>query len=142
MILFCDENIGTSVPSSLRSVGLPTLWAHKLGWLGKTDVDFLTIVGRKGWLVLSCNKKMLMVPEERKVLIESKIGVVFMTTGWTNPPTLLRLLLTNWPKLEEIDSLPRPFARFLSPNGRITSSFRNFSFSAARGVHHRGNHRK
>jgi hypothetical protein len=125
VILFCDEDVGTSVPSALRGVGLPALWTHKLNWRGKTDVDWLTIVGRKGWLVLSYNKKMLLVPDERQVIIDRKLGIVFLTKQLP-PPTLLRLLLQKWRALEVIDATPRPFAYFLSPNGRVSSRHRHF----------------
>ncbi len=79
MILFCDEDIGTSVPTALRGVGLPTVWIGSLKWRGKPDVYWLQVVGRKGWLVLSFNRKMLIVPEERETMIESKVGIVFLT---------------------------------------------------------------
>ena len=76
-------------------------------------------------LVLSCNKKMLLVPTERQAIVNDNVGIVFLTTGEERPARVLLTLLRRWDTLEEIDSAtPRPFAKFLSPNGRISDSYR------------------
>ena len=76
-------------------------------------------------LVLSCNKKMLTVPSELQAIIDNKVGIVFLTTGEERPARVLLTLLRKWDALELLDDTePRPFAKFLSPNGRISDSFR------------------
>ena len=37
---------------------------------------------------------------------------------------MLLVLLKKWQWLEEIDSLPKPFAYFLTPSGRVKSQYR------------------
>lgn len=127
MILLCDEDIGAGVPTALHLVGYETVSMVNAGWLSRPDVEWLAEAGRRGWLVLSCNKKMLQVPFERETIIREKVGIVFLTTGQERSATVLWLLLGNWDKLAQIDAdTARPFARFLSPRGRgrITDSYR------------------
>ena len=91
------------------------------------DVDWLTIAGRDGLLVFSRNKRMLEVPHERAAIVKENVGVVFLTNGQESPARMLRLLLNKWDLLNFLDDHePRPLASFLSPNGRLTTLFRNF----------------
>ncbi len=125
MILLCDEDIGTGVPNALHAVGYDAHSMVGMGWQGRPDVEWLALAGQAGMLVLSCNKKMLSVPSERQAIIDNKVGIVFLTTGEERPARVLLTLLRRWDALEEIDSAtPRPFAKFLSPNGRISDSYR------------------
>ena len=128
MILLCDEDVGTGVPSALHAVGYTAHSLFGLGWQGWPDVDWLTQAGRNGWLVFSCNKRMLNVPREKETIIREKVGIVYFTTGDQSPATMLRVLLNKWDTLELLDrSEPRPFARFLSPNGQLRTRYRQFA---------------
>ncbi len=127
MILVCDENIGTGVPKALALVGYDTHYMVALGWAGKKDEEWLPWVGQNQWLLFSCNKKMLLVPSERTCIVQNEVGVVFLTSGEEYPARVLRLLLTKWETLELLwQTTERPFARFLSPNGRITAKYRHY----------------
>ena len=121
MILLCDKDVGTRVPKALKLVGLRVIsLADSSFGLHKNDVEWLTGVGKRGWLAFSCNKKMLDVPLERDTIIEEKVGIVFLTSGQEYLPQVLRLLLNKWEWLELIDqTTPRPFAYYLYPYGRI-----------------------
>ena len=128
MILLCDEDIGTGVPNALHAVGYDAHSMVGMGWQGKPDVEWLALAGQAGMLVLSCNKKMLTVPSERQTVMDSKVGIVFLTTGEERPARVLLTLLKKWADLELLDSAgPRPFAGFLSPNGRLSQSYRGLS---------------
>ena len=73
---------------------------------------------------------MLEVPEEREVIIQEKVEMVFLTNGEERLPTVLWLLLVKWRWLERIDSTaPRPFAYFLSPTGRVSTSYKGLSIN-------------
>lgn len=127
MILLCDENVGTGVPNALRLVGYSTHSIVSLGWMGQRDVEWLARAGQNQWLVFTPNKKMLLVPEERNVIIREKVGIIFLTSGEEIPAKVLRLLLTKWETLELLwDTTERPFARFLSPNGRLASKYKHY----------------
>lgn len=121
MILLCDEDVGIKVPKALKLVGIKNVksMADSGFGLGKDDVEWLTNVGKRGWLAFSCNKKMLDVPQERDTIIAEKVGIVFLTSGQEYLQQVLRLLLNKWKWLEHIDqTTPRPFAYFLYPYGR------------------------
>ena len=127
MILLCDEDIGTGVPSALTAVGYDARSLIGVSWGGRPDQFWLTKAGQLEWLVLSCNKKMLKVTEEKDTIIREHVGIVFLTSGEEHPPTILLRLLRKWADLELLwDTTPRPFARFLSPNNRISDKFRDF----------------
>lgn len=127
MILLCDEQVGTGVPLSLELVGYETHAIVRLGWGGKPDVEWLKLVGPTGWLVFSYNRKMLLVPNERDAIINEKVGILFLTNGTEHPRKVLRLILAKWDALDLIDrTTPRPFARFLSPNGRLSNRFKHY----------------
>jgi hypothetical protein len=124
--LLCDEDIGTNVPKALTLVDRDARSLAQQGWRGMPDTYWLAQAGRLGWLVFSSNKKMLRVPSERAVIQREHVGIVFLTTGEEHLARQLWLLLVKWPWLEEIDAnLPRPFARFLSPTGRVSDSYRD-----------------
>jgi hypothetical protein len=122
VILVCDEDVGTRVPNALKLVGLNVLSFRETGLpLSTPDVQWLTEAGRRGWLVFSCNKRMLDVPVERDTIIRERVGIVFLTSGQERLPNTLRLILAKWEWLELIDqTVPRPFAHYLYPNGRTT----------------------
>lgn len=126
MNLLCDEDIGTRVPKALALVGHSARSLFEMGWAGKPDTWWLERAGHYGRLVFSCNKRMLLVASEREVIEREKVGIVFLTKGEEHLPDVLWLLLVKWPWLEEIDrTLERPFARFLSPTGRVSTSWRD-----------------
>ena len=127
MILLCDEDIGTGVPNALTAVGYDARSINGMSWGGYPDQFWLTKAGQLEWLVLSCNKKMLKVVTERETIIRERVGVVFLTSGQEHPPTVLLRLLKKWPDLELLwESTTRPFARFLTPNNRLSDKFRDF----------------
>lgn len=126
MILLCDEDIGTNVPAALTLVGHDARSLFRMGWAGEPDTWWLTKAGQLGWLVFSCNTRMLRVPSERAVIQSERVGIVFLTSGEEYLARVLWLLLVKWRWLEDIDgNLTRPFAKFLSPTGRVTDTYQN-----------------
>lgn len=124
-MLFFDENIGVGVPNALHAVGLPAHSAVSTGLRGASDERWLEVVGGNGWLALSCDKQMLQDVNERAALVSYHVGIVFFTNGEMPARDMLRVVLNQWDALEALDrGTPRPFARFLSPNGRLSTSFR------------------
>lgn len=114
------------MPKALRLVGYDTVALVEKGWSGMPDIQWLGHAGHAGWLILSCDKKMLAVPSERAIIINRKVGIVYLTTGEEFPAKVLKLLLNKWETLELLDTtVPRSFARFLSPNGRLSRAYRN-----------------
>ncbi len=127
MILLCDEDVGTGVPKALVAVGYGARSLRGMSWGGRADEFWLTRAGRLGWLVLSCNKGMLKVKAEKDTIVRERVGIVFLTTGEDYPPTVLLRLLKKWSDLELLwNTTPRPFARFLFANNRLSDTFRDY----------------
>lgn len=127
MKLLCDEDIGTGVPKALKLVGYDATSIFQEGWAGKEDTFWLEKAGQLNWLVFSCNKRILLVENEREALIKNNVGIIFLNSGWEHPASVLKLLLSKWDKLIDYHSkTPRPFALFLSPIGRFSTSYRKF----------------
>lgn len=128
MILLCDEDIGRGVPHALSDVGYNTVSFQQRGWIGRPDVEWLTIAGENGWLVFSSNKSMLQVPHERDVIVSQGVGIVFLTSGEERVARVLQLLLRKWNDLDLLDRTePRPFVRFLNMRGQLLHRYRNLS---------------
>ena len=127
MILLCDEDVGTGVPTALTAVGLDARSLVRMNWMGRPDEFWLERAGQNQWLVLSCNKRMMKVPAERNIILRERVGIVFLTSGEERPREVLLRLLRKWDALESLwKTTPRPFARFLSANNRILEKFRDF----------------
>lgn len=95
MKLLCDEDIGTGVPKALYAVGYEARSLFELGWRTYSDTRWLTLAGQGGWLVFSCNKRQLLVPDERGTIVREKVGVVYLTNGNEHPHRVLRYLLNK-----------------------------------------------
>ena len=127
MILLCDEDVGTGVPTALTAGGYDARSLVGMSWGGLPDQFWLEKAGQNGWLVLSCNKRMLKVTAERDTIIRERVGIVFLTSGEEQPRRVLLRLLQKWQDLELLwRSTPRPFARFLSANNRLSDNYRDF----------------
>ena len=127
MILLCDEDVGIGVPTALTAVGYDVRSLVGMSWGGLPDQFWLEKAGQNGWLVLSCNKRMLKVTAERDTIIRERVGIVFLTSGEEQPRRVLLQLLQKWQDLELLwRSTPRPFARFLSANNRLSENYRDF----------------
>ena len=101
-----------------------------MNWGGWADTKWLAKAGENEWLAFSCNKKILRVPQERDTIIREKVGIVFLTNGEENLPNVLRLLLIKWDTFQSLwDNTQRPFARFLSPTGRLTTKYKDLQLS-------------
>ncbi|MBI3979226.1 MAG: hypothetical protein HY331_13665 [Chloroflexi bacterium] len=109
------------MPTALRAVGLKDVdFLQKNGLVtkGTPDKDWLPRVGSQGYLVFSCNTGMLNAEEERNLLVQHKVGIVFLTTGQATGFQMLKLVLHHWGWLETVDAQPRPFVYKLSLRGR------------------------
>lgn len=128
MILLCDEDIGRGVPHALSDVGYHTVSVAQRGWIGRPDIELLETAGQNGWVFLSANKKMLQVPYERDAIVDSKVGVVFLTSGEERIVKVLQLLLRKWDDLDLLDRTePRSFVRLLNMRGQLLNQHRGLN---------------
>ncbi len=125
MILFFDEDMGTSIPKFLKGAdgNVEILWLRgrfpNESDPRRQDIGWLEEAWRAGWLVVSCNKSMLKVAFERQAIVTHRVGIVFLASGRIGRLPMMRALLRKWDWLKEIDlATPRPFAYYLYASGR------------------------
>ncbi len=125
MILLFDENLGREIPEELNWRGFDARSSRSMGWLGKSDVDWLPEAGRiANSLVVSCDRTMIRKRDERQAIVDNNIGIVFLTSGEETVDNVVKLLSSNWSLLEHIHlNAPRPFARFLTPDGQLLDEY-------------------
>lgn len=127
--MLCDEDIGTGVPNALYGVGYEVSAMTKMS-LPKEDRHWLPIVGQRGWLVFSANKRMLWNDAELAAIKDDKIGIVYLTGGEEHPAKVLLALLRRWPDLETLHANePRPFVSFLGLRGGLRKEWPGFPFT-------------
>ncbi len=123
MKIFFDEDAGTKVAQALAVLDIATveyISNRRRIKKGTRDEDWLPIVGRGGFLLLSCNIGILEAEAQRDLLIRENVGVVFLP-GQATRLQLLRLVLSKWEWLESIhENAPRPFAYKMTISGRIS----------------------
>jgi PIN like domain len=124
--LFFDEDNGTGIPRALQlirpsndEVHYPSDKGHNLVRKGTKDRDWIPLAGRLGMLVFSQNKRMLENAEERRLLIEHRVGAVYLSNGNDRAFPVMRMLLNRWEWLVLVDStVERPFAYLVTIGGR------------------------
>ena len=125
--LFFDQNIGPSVPRTLKARGLRDFEYRFLLDVypnalrpGKyvDDTEWLRDAGVNGWLAITRDLRILTRPDQRQALIDSEARVVFLDAG--NAP---RRALTEWVirnsdwLLRVYKETPPPFAFVMTLDG-------------------------
>ena len=108
----------------MKLVGLPAVSAVSKGAASEPDVQWIARAGKKRWLGLSCNKKIISVPEERDAIINNNAGIVFFVSGDLHPKDKLLLVLRKWEWMDDVDRTEkRPFAFHLYNSGATKKVF-------------------
>lgn len=125
MILFCDENISPRGAEALKDAGYDARSFRDLGWLGVLDEEWLPRLGRKPDAVaLTADRRLFQSPKERAAIADNAVGVVALTSGRLRVENAIRLLLDSIAEIERIsNTTPRPFIRFLTPDGEILTEW-------------------
>lgn len=117
MNIFFDENIGSGVPLALRNVGFRNVHylAATFRWRIRRgervyDNEWIPVVGRRGWLVITEDLAILDNEAERALLVQHDVGIVFLKAAKLPARDVLAFMLRRMKWLEEIDRQPRPFA--------------------------------
>jgi hypothetical protein len=90
--LFFDEDVGRGVPDALRAINACDTVSYvrhtfrsqiQAGRFpdGVKDEDWIPFAGRGGWLVVSCNTRILDAEAQRNLWIAEGVGGIFLTSG-------------------------------------------------------------
>ena len=125
MILLCDENINPRVADILTANGFDARSFRSMGWLGRSDADWLPLAGQiMDSLILTCDRMILDDPDEYAAIFSSNVGAIFLTTGQMLAEAMVEMLISVWPDLEVLNNtVSRPFIRFLTSNGLLLTEF-------------------
>lgn len=75
-----------------------------------TDVQWLSVVGDRGWLAITRDAHILNRPDELRALLEHGVGAVILRAPAATPFQMLAFAVKRWDWLREIDAdQPRPF---------------------------------
>ena len=86
------------------------------------DVEWLPEVGRRGWVVVTGDRRISKKPPERKALEEANVIAVFMAKGFTGKQIfdLVASFIKWWPDIERAVERVKPgTALEVSVNGKV-----------------------
>ena len=129
MFLVCDENISPQLVDAIEQTGYQARSFDSLGLLGVPDVIWLPLVGHmEEAVVLSRDLNLVRKQRERRVFIDNRFAAILLTGGQSYADRVAELVLGNLTGIEEIYlNTPRPFVRFLLPNGQFSEEYRGYS---------------
>ena len=96
-------------PGEARAEGIPR---------GALDPDWLPLVGQRGWVVISRNKRIRYNPIERRALREHGVRAWFIGPRRDiNTWDKLTLVVRHWDAIERSIDEPGPFIRIITMRG-------------------------
>ena len=121
MILLCDENISPVVVDEVNRMGYAAQSFRDLGWLGVPDERWLPLATQiTDILILTYDLNIFRKYQQRPRIMNSNVGIVFLTAANETFESKIRLITSNLPKIEELhNNTPRPFAWFLNAEGQL-----------------------
>jgi predicted nuclease of predicted toxin-antitoxin system len=121
--LFFDEDIGPTVArlvqEQLPEDEIDYVAAGRSIAKGTADVVWLRYAGNNNFMAISQNRKILRVPHELAVILEAKVGMIFVPA---NIPLdgKVRMLVSRARWLRGTHTgRPRPFALYLQKSGGV-----------------------
>jgi predicted nuclease of predicted toxin-antitoxin system len=99
--LFLDRNLGRKVVADvLREAGFPVV-AHDEKFAPDTpDEEWLDVVGKQGWIVISRDRQIRRRPNELDALRRAKVRAVFVTGGNLSGHALAELVRSSGAKIQ------------------------------------------
>jgi len=86
------------------------------------DVDWIPEVGKKGWVVVTGDRRISKKPPERKALQEANVIAVFMSKGFTSKKIfdIVASFVKWWPEIEYAVSRVKPGTSLeVGVNGKV-----------------------
>lgn len=109
VIFFADRNLGKRFPRILMEAGI-RVERHDDHFAQDTpDTEWLAEIGRRGWFVLTYDRRIRYKPNEREAVFRANVGL-FLLVGKAPFNKLAENVVTTRQKiLDFIASQPRPF---------------------------------
>lgn len=98
-VYFTDRDLGTRFPDILQDAGL-TVERHAHHFVhNASDEEWLSEVGRQGWIALTHNRRIRYVPNERQAVIDHHVSLLVMV-GHAPLPDLAHSFVATLPRIE------------------------------------------
>lgn len=119
---FIDASLGrTIVPGLLRAAGASVTIHDDLFPQGTPDVVWLTDVGKRGWLVLTKDKRIRYRAIEQRALVRARVGAFVVTGKDMSGEEIGTTLVIALPRLVRFaNATSRPFIASVTAAGTIT----------------------
>lgn len=119
MTLFFDRNMGHALPEALRLLGLPTEKHDDHFAANAHDEEWLPEVGRRGWVVITHDKRIRTNESQRKALLDHGVGCfVLRGTGHLTRWAMVRMIARHWDHIDKtVKTAARPFLHRLYARG-------------------------
>jgi hypothetical protein len=122
-VYFTDRDLGNRFPEILRSHGLK-VEQHKDHFAPNApDEDWLAVVGERGWLALTHDRKIRYKPNERDVVMRNRVAL-FVIVGKAPFAELAEAFVATIPQIERFLARHAPpfIAKVYRPSPAIRSS--------------------
>ena len=106
VVFFLDKTHGLLIRKLLKGVGVDVMVHGSLGWPDdKPDIEWIAECGKNQWAILSGDKSIELVPEERQAVIDAKVKVfMFDDTDLTRTEDWAASFLVGRERILEIAS--------------------------------------
>ena len=121
IVLFLDYNFGGKIVSrALSEAGI----AHEIHIthfeMGALDVEWLPEVGRRGWIVITKDKRISRNTLEVEALRNSGVGAFILSSDNLTGPEIADALVAAFPKIEAfVQANAKPFIGKFYKDGRV-----------------------
>ena len=122
MTFFFDNTFPPQLAEILRILGVDACHLQDSFPADTDDVEWLPVIGGKGWVVITGDRGISKKPAERRVLEEANVIAVFMAKGFTTKPIfeLVSLFIRWWPEIERaVGRVKLGTALEVNPNGKV-----------------------
>ncbi|KAA0266376.1 MAG: DUF5615 family PIN-like protein [Anaerolineales bacterium] len=122
MKFFFDENLGIQLSKGLKEFGEDT--CHLLEYFdsGTPDETWLQVIGERGWLLITVDKRIRRRPLEKEALMRYKVGAFFLGGKSMSRWDRIRQIVRAWQRINEIAEKEKPpFAYQVNMHGNETA---------------------
>lgn len=121
LVLFLDECLGSvDVPTALRAAGYRVELLQDHFAAGTADQTWLAEVGRRGWIVLTSDKRIRHRRAELGALIAADVVAFVLTSGNLTGAAAGRALVMAYPRMQKlVRDRASPFVASVGPSAAV-----------------------
>ena len=128
-VLFLDENLHSCQPllDALQQAGIPFQRHSDHFSAGTPDDDWLPLVGRSGWLLVTHDKRIRYNELERRAILRHGVRAFILTSGNLSGQEMASLLVNAFPQMQRICRRnDPPFITSIAKSGAVHLRYNRF----------------